>query len=224
MSHLKAYAAPKSWAVKRKTNKWILRPAPGTHPLQKAMPIGLLLKQLECACNTKETKIILNNKAVMVDGRIVKDLHFNIGFMDAIRIKPGINVRGALDKKGRLSFKKAPEGEMNKKICRITGKTTMPKGKIQLNLSDGRNITPETKNYTTGDSLLIEVPSQKIIEHLPLEKGSTAFLIGGRHTGSIVKIEEVKNEKVICKNAKNTIESLKKFAFVIGKDKPAIEL
>ncbi len=222
--HLKAYAAPKSWTILRKVHKWILRPQPGAHPLERSLPIGLLLKNLGCAQTKKEVKKIINDKAVTVNGTIVKDLHYGTGFMDAIHVKPNINLRCTLDQKGRLQFIHATEAEMNKKLCRITKKTPVKAGKIQLNLSDGRNILVDKNTYATGDSLLLEVPSQKVIEHFALAKGNTVFITSGRHIGTIGTIHDAKEGKIWCTKGKDKVETLKKFAFVVGKDKQAYKL
>ena len=220
--HLKRYAAPKSWVISRKTNKWIIRPQPGTHPITHSMPIGLILKNLECAKTTREAKKIINTKTVLVYNRTVKDVHFGVGFMDSIQIKPNIALRCTLDAKGRLQFIKIPETETNKKICKITGKHSVPKGKIQLNLSDGRNILVEKSNHAVGDSVVLELPSQKVAEHLPFDKGALVFLTGGKHTATTGTIEKIEGERIWLKAGK--IETLKQFAFVIGKDKPTVKL
>ncbi len=222
--HLKAYAAPKSWTLLRKITKWILRPQPGKHPLLQSLPVGLLLKQLGAAQTTREAKKIVNNKAVLVDGKIIKDIHQGVGFMDTIQVKPNITLRCTLDEKGKLKFTTITAGELNKKICRITGKHTVPGGKTQLNLSDGRNILSDKKEYAVGDSLLIETPEQKIAGHFTLANGSTAFLTGGKHTGVIGTIDDIQGERIWCTAGKEKIETLKRFAYVIGTDKPAVKL
>lgn len=222
--HLKAYAAPKSWTILRKVHKWILRPQPGAHPLERAMPIGLLLKQLGCGKTTREAKKILNDKTVTVNGRIIKDVHTGVGFTDAISIKPDKHLRCTMDKKGRLQFINAPQEEMNKMLCKITNKTTIKGGKTQLNLSNGTNILVEKGTYATGDTLLLETPSHKIIEHIPFAKGNLAFLTGGKHISTIGMIEEIKDGKVWCAKDKGKVETLKEFAFIIGKDKPIIKI
>jgi len=222
-SHLKAYAAPKSWTILRKIRTWILRPHPGAHKLNRSIPIGVLIKQKDQANTTKEAKYIINQKAVMIDGKIVKDIHHQTGFLDTIQIKPDITLRGTLDKKGTLQFITIPTTEANKKICKILGKTTIKNAKMQYNLSDGRNILT-TEKYNTGDSLLVEDPPHKIIEHLKFQKGNTVFLTGGRHIGTIATIDDIQENRVWCKTDKNKIETLKKFTLVIGKEKPAIKL
>jgi ribosomal protein S4E len=50
---------------------------------------------------------------------------------------------------------------------------------------NGRNVLVEKDTYKTGDTLKIELPTQKILAHHPLAKGATAMVIGGSHTGSM---------------------------------------
>ncbi len=223
MSHLKSYAAPKSWTLLRKENKFVTCPKPGAHPLVYSIPIALLLKQTGDAKTTKEVKYIINEKAVIVDGKEIKDHRFPTGFMDSIHIKPKTFLRCTLDEKGRLKFITVPETELKKKLSKITGKTTVRKGKTQYNLSDGRNIISD-KKYAVGDSLLIETPSQKVIDHYPLTEGNLAFMLSGRHTATTGTIDKIEGDRIWFTSGKEKFETLKKFAFIIGKDKPAVKL
>lgn len=223
-NHLKAYNAPKSWTIARKTTKWVIRPDAGAHPFEQSLPIALLLKQLKLAQTSREVKKILDEKVVNVDGTVVTEPHYGTGFMDTIHIKPIVNLRCTLDEKGRLKFIDIPEAEMNKKICKIVGKRVLKGGKIQINLSTGRNILAEKNTYAVGDSLLIEVPSQKIVGHYPLAKGHTAFMTSGKHTGQLGVIEHIEGNRLWFTKGKEKFETLKQIAFVVGKDKPAVKL
>jgi small subunit ribosomal protein S4e len=222
--HLKSYAAPKSWTLLRKITKWILKPNPGAHELAYSIPAGLLLKQLGYAQTAREAKKIVNSKAVIVDGKAITDIHHGIGFMDTVQVKPGKHFRCSLDEKGRLKFIDIPETETGKKVCKITVKKTVKGGKTQIGLSDGRNILVDKSNYAVGDSLLISVPEQKILDHFTLAKGSTAFLTSGKHTGTIGTIHDIQGDRIWCAKGKEKIETRTKFAFVAGKDKPAVKL
>jgi len=223
-NHLKAYNAPKSWTILRKTTKWIIRPQAGAHPFERSLPIALLLKQLGFAKTGREIKKILNEKVVMVDGSVVREPSYSTGFMDAIHLKPNINLRCTLNDKGRLKFIETSDADMSKKICRVIGKRIVKGNKVQLNLSSGRNILADKGTYATGDSLLIEVPSQKIIGHFPLAKGNTAFMTSGKHTGTIAVIDDIQGDRLWFTNGKEKFETLKQVAFVVGKDKPAVKL
>lgn len=223
-NHLKAYNAPKSWTIPRKTTKWVIRPDAGAHPQKLALPIALLLKQLKIAATGREVKKILNEKVVSVDGSIVTDPHSATGFMDTIQIKPGFALRCTLDDKGRLKFIDIPEAELGKKVCKIIGKRILKGNKMQLNLSTGRNILAEKNDYAVGDSLLVEIPSQKITAHYPLAKGHTAFMTSGKHTGQFGVIDHIEGNRLWFTKGKEKVETLKQVAYVVGKDKPAVKL
>lgn len=222
--HLKAYATPKSWTILKKVNKWTARPLPGAHSFEFAMPISLLLRQLGLAKTAREIKKIINDKAVMVDGKVVSDHHHPIGFMDIIHVKPKLNLRGSFDNKGRLVFKEITSDETKHKACKVTGKRTVAGGKVQLSFLDGRNVLVEKGSFAIGDTVVLEVPTQKVLEHFPLAKGHAVFLIGGRHKGNLMKVESVEGNLVRCSSGKEHVDTLKEFVVVVGRDKPVVKV
>ena len=224
-SHLKRLVTPKSWTLLKKENKFVIRPRPGAHPAKLSMPITLLLKNLGYASTTKEVKKVLNTKEVLVDGKRVKEHKFSVGFMDVVTIKDtGDVVRIILDTKGRLKMIPADKEETKLKLCRIKGKKILQTGKMQLNLSDNKNILVEKDGFKVGDTVLITVPFQEIKQHLALEKGALVYLIGGKHIGQKGTVESIEGSKMIYTAARKKHESLKKYAFVIGKEKEIINL
>ncbi|MBI4145717.1 hypothetical protein HY489_00075 [Candidatus Woesearchaeota archaeon] len=219
--HLKAYAAPKSWTILRKVNKWIVKPSPGAHPLKSSLPVGLLLKQLGHAHTSREAKKILNQGVVLVDGKKVFDVHRSVGFMDVVQVGDSA-LRCGLDKKGRLTFTDA-KADLGMKVCRVVGKQSVVGGKTQITLSDGRNLLSGEK-VAVGDSLVIELPGQKVSQHLSLDKGVSVFLMAGRHTGVLSVVQKIDGAKITCKSGDEVFETLREFAFVVGKDKPVVKL
>lgn len=223
--HMKALATPNSWTLLKKENTFTLRPLPGAHPFERGMTIALVLKTLGFAQTTKEVKHILNQGSVLVDGRPIKDVHTIVGFMDVLELKEAKkHIRLSLSKKGKLTFLDIKAAEADKKLSKIIGKSVIKGGKIQLNLSDGRNVLVDAGNYAVGDSVVIQVPSQKITDHIALAKGMTVFLLGGRHTGDVGIVDEVKGDHLWFAANKKKLETLKKFAFIVGKDKPLITI
>ena len=224
--HLKRLAAPKTWHVRRKGIKFITKPTPGPHNLDSGMPLSILLKEiLNYADTTKEVKKILNNNEVKIDGKSRKDFRFPVGLFDTIEFT-NINeyFRVILNRKAKLSLIKIGKNEILYKPCKIIGKTII-KGKKQLNLFDGKNILADSNSYKVGDTLLLELPEQKISKHFKLEKKSTIFLIGGKHIGEIGHVEDIVEDKVIYKDHQgNLIETSKKYAFVVGDNKTSIAL
>lgn len=228
---LKRMRAPSYWKIEKKNAKWVVSPRPGPHKKNECIPLQIILRDiLKLAETRKEAKTIINKGEVLVDGMLKKDYAFPIGLMDSISIPKIKKYYRMLLSESGLELKEIPEEEKNKKICRINGKTLVKKGKLQLNLHDGRNVLVGKDSYKTGDSVLIEVPSQKILEHLKLEKGSVGLITKGRNSGKIAMIKEVVIEesgepnRVICKLENKEVEVRKDHVFVVGKEKPALNI
>lgn len=224
-SHLKRIAAPKTWQIARKETKYVMRPRPGPHKLEEGMPLSVVIRELiKVAKENKEAKKIIKLKDVFVDKRKRTDEKYSVGFMDIIEF-PQLEecYRIVFDRKGRLAAIKADAKESGTKLSRIKAKTKIARGKIQLNLSDGRNITVDKDTYKIGDTLQISLPDQKITNHLKLNAGAMLMLVGGKHIGMIATAEEVKEGKVTIKAGKSSYEALPEHTFVIGTDKPVLE-
>ena len=224
--HLKRLNAPKGWSILRKNFKFIMRPNSGPHSLTSSLPLGVLIRDMICYAKTsKEIKYMLNNRGVLVDGVKRTDPKFPIGLFDCVEFSEANKCfRIVFDSKGNLSIIPADKAESKIKPCKIDGKSKV-KGKTQLNLFDGANIITEKDDFKVGDTLLLELPKRTIKEHIKFQKGVTICLVGGKHTGQIGKIVDVKEDKISYKNKEGeVVETLKKYAFVVGTDKPAISL
>ncbi len=223
--HLKRLAMPKSWPLPRKTTKRVVRPMPGAHSFERGMPLATILKDLlGYAETTRDVKNILKTKQVIVEGKRAKDYKQIVGLMDVIEIPDTQEVfRIVLDARGKLKLIRPASSEAGIKLCKITGKK-MHKGKIQLALHDGRNILTDSKDFRTGDSILLKVPEQQIQQHIRMEKKASVYLTGGSHIGSVGVIEEIEKDKIRFASRKGSFETLKKFAFVVGKEKPLVQV
>lgn len=217
-SHLKRLAAPKTWQVNRKTHTYITKQNAGPHSIEMSMPLGVILKEvLNFAKTTREAKKILNKSVVKIDNIQRKDFRFPVGLFDTIEF-PAINehYKVILNNKGKIELAKAKKEELSSKPCKIVGKT-MVKGKVQLNLYDGKNVTVDKDEYTVGDSVIFSLNDKKISKHLKLHKKATVFLTGGKHIGQTGHVEDIVKDKIIYKDAKGELaETSKQYAFVIG--------
>lgn len=213
-----------------------MSPRPGPHKKFESIPLLILVRDVLKLVDTgKDAKKIIKTKEIFIDGKARNDHKYPVGLFDVVEIpKLGKQYRIVPSHKG-LDILEISKKEAKLKICRINGKT-MIKGKIlQLNLHDGKNILIKKEKkvkdvYKTGDSLSIEIPSQKITEHIKMEKGSSAVLIGGQNIGEVVKIKDVietksrEPNKVICGTKEKDFEAIKDYVFVVGKTKPVIKL
>lgn len=216
--HLKVLAAPKTWPLKRKSSgKFITKPNPG-QKLEFSLPMNFVIRNLlSYASSSSETKTLLNNNNVMINGIRRKELKFPIGLFDTIAVHETKSFfRIVLNSKGKLDVSKISEDESKFKPCRIIGKTSLPGKKIQINLYDGRNILIENNDYKVGDTLVISIPENSTKKHLKFEKKAKVFLVGGKHIGETGIIEDIRQNRIIYKNDKEGgLETLKKYAFVI---------
>jgi len=222
-NHLKRIAAPKSWPLKRKESSYLLRPSPGPHTLDSSVSLNFaLIDLLKIAKTKKEAVYILHNKEILVDGLRRKDKSFPVGLFDVITVKETKkSYRLIIDNKGKIRVIETKK--TSEKPVKITGKNRV-REKVQLNLSDGRNYFVDKDEYKVGDSVVIDCKKKKILSHIKLEKGNMIFLLGGKHKGEVGKIEDIIGKKVVYKVGNIIHETLKKYALVIGKDKPVIDL
>jgi len=132
-----------------------------------------------------------------------------------------------VDYKAKLKLLQIEEHEKDWKLARIDNKTVLTKGRVQINLHDGRNVLLPKDQYKTGDVLKIELPSQKIVKAFKLEKGSLALLIGGSHPGSVQTIESYDVRRGSASNIvtfKEGFSTVKENVFVVGDKAPEIKV
>jgi small subunit ribosomal protein S4e len=221
MTILKRIAAPKWWPIERKTKKFIIVPR-GPYTKELSLPLLIFVRDvLKIAESNKEASGIIKKGEILVDGRKRKDPKFGIGLFNVIEIPSIKKAYRAIPKNG-LSFIEIPEKEAKLKICKIINKKSLKGNKNQINLNDGRNILTNEK-YSTNDSLLIEVPEQKIIDHIKFAENSTCLIFKGKNAGKIGKIKAIEKDRILIGDEK-TIEVPKDFVMVVGREGPLIKL
>lgn len=239
--HLKREMTPTFWPIHRKKFVWALKPSPGPHPIERCIPLGVIVRDLLGLAETmREAKKIIAQGKILVDGRIRRDEHFPVGLMDVVSI-PEINVnyRVLPCEKGLILHEISAE-EAKYKICRIEDKTVVDGGHIQLNLHDGRNIlirsedpnSPAGNIYRTLDTLKISIPEQEILEHLKLEVGMMGLIVDGENIGrygiirAIEKREGQKRRKslITIEADSGSYQTILDYVFVVGDNMPRISL
>ncbi len=239
--HLTRYVAPRFWPIAVKERHWAVKPSPGPHPINRCFPLLVVVRDmLKYAKTAQEARKIIAEGKVKVDGRVRRNYKFPIGLMDVVEIVETGECFRVLPYPTRfMILHPIPREESSFKLCRIEKKTMVKGGNIQLNLHDSRNIIVELEDpfnpvedvYKSFDVVKIAVPNQEILDHLRLEKGNIAIVIGGRNVGRVGRIVEVKQ---VFKRASSIVSLVDKdenvfhtslnYIFVIGRDKPAISL
>ncbi len=215
--HTKTIAANKA-----KGNKWTATPR-GSHKKSASITLINVIKDLGYADKTAEAKKIIHTSLVLVDGKICKKPAHGIGFMDVIshpKIKKNYLATAV---KAGLKLKETTNSKT--KLCRVIGKKTIGKEKNQLNLHDGSNIICD-KTVSVNDTVVLELPQRKIKEILPYAVKSQAIIISGRHRGQVGEISEILPGTAARKSLTTVagIQTLTAYVFIIGKDKPVIDV
>ncbi len=190
---VKRQAAPAFYAVPRKKLAFVTTTKAGPHA--KALsydPITLLRDILKVVRSKKEAEYAMKLGKVLVDGVPRKSIHFPIGLMDVVEVGEGSAYR-MLPQKGRLVTPVTiSSDEKARKLSQVRSKTTVKKGKIQLGTHDGRTfIVEDGAKYAVGDSLLLELPSGKITDVVPMKKGTLGLVVRGTKLGFVGDIKEV---------------------------------
>ena len=112
---------------------------------------------------------------------------------------------------------------------KVTKKLTTKGGKTQLGFHDGRTLITDIK-VNVGDSCLMQVPDQKILDIIKFEKNSQALVTQGANVGQIGRINKINDGSFILPKhveliiGDKKIEIPARLVLVIGKEKPVIQI
>ncbi|MDD9953975.1 MAG: hypothetical protein OXR66_06580 [Candidatus Woesearchaeota archaeon] len=211
MTHIKCIAAPKTWPIDRKAEKFVTRPRPRGLPLEQTLPLVVVLRDVLRVADTKaHVNKILKLHNVTVNGRRVHHADSPVGFMDVLGLGKDL-YRVSLNKNNMLTVEPTKNQAT---LQKIRGKTTIAGGKTQLNCASGMNIIVEKDTYKTGDT--VAVTNNKITAHYPLKEGATTLITGGSHIGSLGTIKKIEGDTLSVKTEEN-VQTTKRYAYVVEK-------
>lgn len=237
LRHLRRSVAPPHWPISRKEYVWTVKPKPGPHPLASSIPLGVILRDvLGYATTMKEARRILAERKIAVDGRIVTDYKFPVGLMDILHIIPEDKFyRVVPDPTAKMKLLEIPKEESGYKLLRVIRKQTVKGGAIQITLHDGRNMllqknSGEAAAIRTYDAVLITVPKQSLVQHIPFKEGVLAVVTDGRHVGSLGRIESIqqifrrRDAIVTLRRDQELYRTILKYVMPVGVEKPVLTL
>ncbi len=228
---LKRQMAPLFWGITRKRKRFVITVRPGSHPKNNSIPTAVFLRDtLKIVSTLREAKSAIYGGKVSVDGVKRKSLHHSIGLMDVVELENIPDVYRLVPQDGQvLKPLKIDRSEKTKKLSKVTSKTSIKDGKIQLGFHDGRSMISDT-TVNVGDSCLIEIPKQKILNVVKLEQGCQAIIIRGVNAGQIGTIDKIEEgtfslpRRVLLALSERKIEIPTDMIMVVGKDKPVIQV
>lgn len=201
--HIKRKTIPTFWPVRRTGTKYMAVP---THNQRNSMPLIIVARDiLEIVKSKKELKKVLNEKKIIINGKIVREPNYPISLFDSVSI-PSVNkyYRATLNNK-KMELTQIKENEANSRIYKVIGKTQLSGKKVQLNLGNGRNIL-SSENVKTGNFIILDNVKNKILKTIALEKDVSVMIVKGKHAGKSGKIKE------IVKEGENVIGKIKSVA------------
>jgi len=222
-NHMKRIAAPRYLPVARKNEVWIARPIAGPHPAKDSVPLVTLVKEiLELGADSAEARKIIREGGILVDNRKVKRSKFPVGLMDVISI-PAMSkyYRVVVDEKSRMKLQEISEAQAKYKLCKIKSKVNLKGNKTQLGFHDGRSMVGG-EEYTVGDTVKLEIPSQKVSGVYKLEEKAKCLVTKGKHAGVLATVSKI-HERTSRRAAEATVKAnggdfitVKKYLFAVG--------
>jgi small subunit ribosomal protein S4e len=228
---MKRLSAPRSWDIARKEARFITKPSPGSHSVEKSYSLAVVLRDiLGMVASQKEVTQVLTARQVLVDGVARQDPGFPVGLFDVVSIP----------KEGKAyRFVPSPDGlvpveivstEAGIKLCRVKSKVKISGGRIQFGFHDGRSLLDDKLAASLGDSVVMRVPAQSVVESVKFAKGSMGLVVSGERAGQVGKIISVKKgtstrEKMVeLSLPSGETELPERLVFAVGADKPVLEV
>lgn len=238
LRHLRREVSPGFWPIHRKRFAWTVKPSPGPHPITRSVPLGIVLRDiLKYTYTMGETRKVLAERKVYVDGRVVTDYKFPVGFMDVLYLKGPEEYFRVLPHPSKfLMLHRISAEEAELKPLRIQRKITVKNGYIQVTFHDGRNYVIKSTDpasrqlYKTYDTVLMHLSSKQIVDSAKMAEGSIACVIDGRNVGFIGTIQSIqqtfKRSRAVVTLSKgnDAVRTMLEYVFVVGKEKPFITL
>jgi len=228
---LKRQMAPMFWGISRKEKRFVITVKPGSHPKSTSIPTAVLLRDVLKKVKTlREAKSSIYAGKVKVDGVTKKSLHHSIGLMDTIELEGTTDMYRLAPKDGRILVPiKINAAEKSKKLVKVKSKTSIKGGKTQIGFHDGRSIITDT-NVNVGDTCLLQIPEQKVLETVKFEKNSQVIITNGINAGYIGPINEIKQgtftlpKRISLLIDDKAIEIPANITMVVGKEKPLVQI
>lgn len=228
---LKRQMAPSFWGISRKNKRFAITVRPGSHSKAHSIPTAILLRDiLKIVTTLREAKSTIYGGKVTIDGVKRKSLHHSIGLMDVVELENISDVYRFVPKDSHiLKPLKINETEKTKKLAKVISKTSIKSGKTQLGFHDGRSMISDI-DVNVGDSCLLEIPKQKILEVIKLEQGCQVIITLGINAGQIGTIKKIEEgtfslpRRVLLELGERKIEISTEMIMVVGKEKPVIQV
>lgn len=222
---LKRLNAPSHWMIDKLGGIFAPKPSAGPHNSRECLPLILILRnRLKYALTGQEVKAILLLRLIKIDGKVRTESSYPIGFQDVLEIeRTSEQFRLMLDRKGRFMLHRINTAEASYKLCRIKRILLGNKGVPFAVTNDGRSIRYPGSDIKADDTVMFDLISQNIKEHVKFELSNLVIVTGGHNAGRvglIIQIEKHPGSHSIIKirdATGNDFATRKDNVFLLGK-------
>ncbi len=224
-NHLKRINAPKTWPIERKSTVFIIRPRPSGHAMAKSLPLSIILRDvLGLARFTRGVRFILNTQEVLINGKRQLRPEASAGLFDLLSF-PALKAhyRVTINGLNRLALLPVSGKEATLIPCRVTSKTALKGGRIQLGFHNGRTLLVTKDSYQVGGTVLLTLENREDA-YFPFAEGAPVFIAGGKHVGTIGTLSRINGQDVTVTTADGPLETKRGHLFVLGGEKPVVKV
>jgi len=193
--HMKRIAAPRHWMLDKMSGVFAPRPSSGPHKLRECLPLIILLRnRLKYALSKRETRMIVMQRLVKVDGKVRTDEKYPAGFMDVVSIeKTNELFRLLYDTKGRFILQRIQAAEGKYKLSKVRKVFTGPNNVPFITTNDGRTYRYPDPLIQVNDTVKVDLENGKITDFVKFDMGNLVMITGGYNQGRVGVI--VKRER-----------------------------
>jgi len=184
---LKRLAAPKNWMLDKLGGVFAPRPMCGPHKLRESLPLILLLRnRLKYALSSNDARLICKQRLITVAGKVRTEMRYPAGFMDVIGLdKTDEMFRLLYDVKGRFIVHRISKVEGQFKLCKVAKQSTGPKGVPFIVTHDARTIRYPDPHIKVDDTVVIDLTTGKVTDHVKFDSGNLCMITGGHNMGRV---------------------------------------
>lgn len=217
--HMNRFAASNYIKVERKLSKYVAKPNAGRFTEKNVISLVTLLKEkMKIAADTREARLLLKRGSVNINGKVIRDERYPVGFGDVISFADGESYRIDVAKHG---FINPVEYDANGKtrLLKVIGKYVTEGNKIMIRLYDGTVVSAKNE-IRVNDSVSVQDGAVKSV--IKFSKGAKCYVIKGKHaseSGEIKSITEgtaTRSPTVEIDSGKGTFQTLLDNIMVTG--------
>jgi small subunit ribosomal protein S4e len=212
--HLTRKASSKFWPIRRKGTKYLVVPS---HNKSEGIPLLIIMREmLGFVKSKKELRNVLLEGKIKINEKKIIEPNYAVLLFDTINVESmQKRYRLIYSENKKFSLEEIKESEVNFKIVKVQNKKILKNKIQQINFNDGRNIISK-ETIKVGDSVMINLKSNKIEKILPIKEKSKIMIIKGKHIGKKGEIKKIEKNELSVKVGEHEIITNEKEIIVLG--------